>query len=118
MGVQLCITVPFGSVVRLSAIFTRPPTEAEILAGTAADENDWQLDDPDTVYVKVKDPTGNVDQYDYLGSPSGELVRDDVGEYHLDFVANVSGRWFYQWTGTGAVAATNEDRFTVAPTEF
>lgn len=118
MAVQLCVTFPFGTLVRLSAVFRRPPTDAEIADGTAADADDWQKVDPGTVSAKVRDPLDNVDQYDYLGSPSGELVRDGVGEYHLDLTPELAGTWFYRFWGTGDGQSADEDKFKVATTSF
>lgn len=117
-NVQLCVTFPFGSLVRISASFTRPPTQTEIDDGTAEDVDDWQPVDPDTVSAKTKDPAGNVEQYDYLGSPTGELVRDAVGEYHVDITPATAGQWYYRFESTGNGAAANEDRFKVAESAF
>lgn len=117
-NVQLCVTFPFGSLVRLRASFTRAPTQGEIDDGTAEDTNDWLPVDPDTVAAQTKNPNGDFYQYDYNGSPVGELIRDDVGEYHVDVSADVAGTWYFRFYSTGNGEAANEERFKVAESVF
>jgi hypothetical protein len=117
MLVQLCVTFPFGSLVRLSASFTRPPTQAEIDAGTALDADDWQPVDPDTVSAKLKDPADVITLHDYIGSPA-DIVRDDIGEYHLDVTPTVAGTWTFRFESTGDGQAANEATFKVDETAF
>lgn len=118
MLAQLCVTYPFGSTVRISAVFTRPPTDEEIEAETAADADDWQLTDPTTVIAKTKAPSGNVDTYDYLGSPLGELVRGSLGLYYVDLAPAESGTWYYRFEATGEGAAAGDASFKVAESVF
>lgn len=118
MTVQLCVTYPFGTLVRLTASFTRPPTDTEITDGTAADADDWQPVDPDTVTAKTLDPDGVVEQYDYLGSPVGGVVRTDVGEYYVALTPAIAGTWTFRFESTGNGAAANEHTFKVAQTAF
>lgn len=128
--VQLSITFPLRSLVVLRASFTRPPTQAEIDDGTAEDSDDWQPVDPDGVAARVgKVVDGTMDPatittHAYLDSP-GDIVRDDVGKYHLDFTppsANVGkqdlNHWAFRFASTGTGQAENEHRFTVAGSEF
>jgi len=116
-SVKLTITFPFGSMVRLSAIFTRAPTQAEIDDETACDAADWQPVDPETVSLKVKDPALDVEFHDYIGSPA-DITRDGVGLYHFDLTPDQVGKWYYRWESTGLGQAANESGFIVAATEF
>lgn len=117
MHVQLAIAFPQGSLVVLRASFTRPPTADEITAGTAVDSDDWQPIDPDTVAAQVKDPAAAVTDHAYLDSP-GDIVRDAIGEYHLDVTPSVPGKWYFRFESTGVGQAANEHTFTVAESAF
>jgi hypothetical protein len=112
---QLCVSFPFGSLVRLTAVFTREPTDEEIADGTAEDTDDWQPVDPDVVTAWVRDPDDNVTDHAYEDSPS-DIERDDVGEYHLDLTPDLAGTWYYGFISTGSGAAAKEHRFVVEPT--
>lgn len=37
------------------------------------------------------------------------VVHDSTGVYHYDLTLNVSGQWYYAWTGTGALIAAMPD---------
>lgn len=117
MSVQLCITFPFATVVRLSALFLREPTQDEIDDGTAADADDWQPVDPATVTAKLLDPDGNVTIHAFEDSPA-DIVRLDVGDYYLDVVPTVAGLWTFRFESTGEGAAADEKTFKVATTAF
>lgn len=117
MTVQLAITFPLGTLVRLSASFTREPTQEEIDDGTADDADDWQPIDPDTVSARVLAPDATVSLHDYLGSPE-DIERDDVGEYHLDITPEQAGVWYFRFESTGDGSAADEHSFTVAASAF
>jgi hypothetical protein len=73
------------------------------------------LADPTDVFIYVGNPTFEpvVQTFTY---GDGEVVRDSVGKYHLDFVPLTSGWWEYKWQGIGAVIAAGRDtRFYVRP---
>lgn len=128
----LVLTVSFltGTLITFTASFKRPPTQLEIDDGTASDADDWQPVDPDTVTARVgmvvdgtMDPL-TISEHAYLNSP-GDIVRDDVGEYHVDVTAgaaNVGARetnyWKYKWESFGNGQAVNEGAFRVLPSEF
>ena len=108
----------------LRAAFTREFTQAEIDDGTAADADDWQPVDPDQVTAKVglTDTSGDVDPltvtlHDWLGSPN-DIVRDDVGLFHLDFTPNADGKWCFRFEGIGAGQSAAEHTFIVNPSKF
>ncbi len=78
-------------------------------AGTAAD--------PTTVVARVKDPAGTIITYTY--GTDAALVKDGVGEYHVDVAVGAQvGRWYYRFKGTGTVAVSEENYFIVDPSEF
>jgi hypothetical protein len=63
--------------------------------------------DPSTVTFKVKAPAGTVTTYVYL--TDAQVVKDSVGDYHVDVSASEDGQWWYRFesTGTGQAAAEN-----------
>lgn len=85
-----------GDLVRCTGAFTN-------LAGTAID--------PSTVLFKTKNPADTVVTYTYPTSP--ELVKDSVGNYHVDVNANLDGQWWTRWESTGTGQAAQESSFYV-----
>lgn len=69
------------------------------------------LTDPSTVTAKTKSPSGMVLSYVY--GVDAELVKDGVGEYHIDVTANEIGQWHFRFEGTGTCAAVEEAAFAV-----
>lgn len=57
------------------------------------------VDDPGTVVCKVKDPLDVVVTETY--NP-GDIVRDGVGQYHLDVLVTDPGVWKVEWIGSGS----------------
>ncbi len=94
-------TFDIGDTIRLSAAFTTT-------AGVA--------DDPTTVTLKVKVPSGTETSYVYLTDLS--LVRDSEGNYHRDLLLSTAGTYHYRWVGTGDVATADEGRFVVRASAF
>jgi hypothetical protein len=85
-----------NSLVRLSAEFRN-------LAGDLAD--------PTTITIKVKsefDSSSATHSY-----PSGDIVKDAVGQYHVDHLVDKPGVWNYFVQGTGAVVVTEGESFYV-----
>lgn len=72
--------------------------------------------DPDTIVLKVSNPSGVKTTYTY--GVGQTIVRDGVGQYHADILLNQTGRWWYRWEGTGAVQAAAEQMMYVAETAF
>jgi hypothetical protein len=118
MPVQLCVAFPIGSLVRVTALFTRAPTAGEIDDGTASDVTDWQPIDPDTVTAFVMAPDATVTEYEYTGDPVVGVIRDDVGSYHVDLTPDAAGVWNFRFVSTGNGQAASEHRFEVAASVF
>lgn len=77
-----------GQLVRLSASFT--------------DENEAAVD-PTTVTVTIVDPSGTSTPYVY--GTDAEVVKDSVGNYHVDYEVDENGLWTHRWVSTGTIAA-------------
>lgn len=90
-----------GDVGRCSVVFRD-------LSGNAVD--------PDAVSLQIKRPDSTVLQFEY--QQDVELVRDELGTYHLDYLVTQDGTHFYKWTGTGTVYAAEESQFFVRRTNF
>lgn len=86
--------------VRLSGSFTDP---------------DGVAYDPSGVVVRVRAP-GGVRVYTY--GDDVELVKDDVGEYHLDFYIDRSGTHWYRFEATGGGVTASESSFIAKDTKF
>lgn len=85
-----------GDLVRCSGPFTNS-------AGAAID--------PEAVKVSIRKPDGTVTTYVY--NTDAEVVKDSVGNYHIDVDANAAGRWYYRWWSTGNGQAADENWFLV-----
>lgn len=77
--------------------------------------NDLETD-PSTVSIQVKDPSGNITTYSYGGA--GAVVRDSVGNYHVNITVNTTGVWYYRVLGAGSVQKNGEDSFLVSSSQF
>ena len=60
---------------------------------------------PTTVVVKLTDPSGN--------SGTSSPTNTGTGAYYEDVIVDEAGKWYYRWTGTGAVVAASEGHFFV-----
>ena len=83
--------------------------------GTFTD-SDGNAQDPDAIYCKVTDPSGNTDSYQY--GVDAELVRSSTGVYYVNVDADEVGVWYYRFYSTGAGQAAEESSFTVDETWF
>jgi len=90
-----------GALVRASGVFTNS-------AGVATD--------PAAVLFAFKTPAGVETIYAY--GTDVELVKDSVGNYHVDINATVTGIWYYRFYSTGSGQSADEEHFTVNDTEF
>lgn len=90
-----------GNVVRCSNTFTD-------IAGTEID--------PTTVAFKVQNPAGTITTYTYPTDP--QLVKDSVGNYHVDISADSEGTWYYRFYSTGTGKAAFEGKFAVINSVF
>ena len=86
-----------GDLVRCSAAFTN-------IAGAYVD--------PAAVLFRFKNPGGTTTTYTY--GVDAELVKDAVGQYHVDVDANAEGVWFYRFESTGTGQAAGEEAFSVS----
>ena len=67
--------------------------------------------DPDDVFVNVRRPDGRISRSVY--GTDLEVVKDSVGNYHLDVTASAVGWWHYYWFSTGDGQAAEEGKFYV-----
>jgi hypothetical protein len=72
--------------------------------------------DPTSVLLEIKLPDNSIVSYLYLENPS--VVKDSIGNYHLDFLITQSGTHSYKWTGSGTVYAAEEAQFFVRRSQF
>jgi hypothetical protein len=77
-----------GQLVRLAAAFT--------------DEDDVAVD-PTTVTVTITNPSGTDTAYVY--GTDAEVVKDSIGNYHVDYEVDENGLWTHRWVSTGTIAA-------------
>jgi hypothetical protein len=94
-------TYAYRSKVRLSVAFT---------------DSDGMAVDPANVYCQVKPLSSTTTTYTY--GVDDELVRDSVGNYHLDIDCNAVGNWYYAWYATGDGQAADESYIIVDSSEF
>ena len=45
-------------------------------------------------------------------------MKDSIGNFHVDLLADKEGKYFYRSEGTCAVAANAEGQLTTRPTRF
>ena len=97
-------TYDYGDAVRFSATF-KNTTPIEV--------------DPTAVLFKMKTAAGAVTTYTYGGTASNTaLVRDDVGDYHVDFTLSAPGLWSYRWESSGSLITADEVRVMVRESYF
>ena len=81
-----------GQKVRITAVFT---------------DEDGEAGDPSAVYAVVKEPGEAAVTYTY--GTDAEVVKDSVGNYHLDQALDRPGIWAARWYSTGNVQAGSAD---------
>jgi len=72
--------------------------------------------DPSNVYFKFKEPSGEITTYTY--GTDAALVRDSIGDYHVDVDVDEAGTWYYRFYSTGTGQAAAESNFVVRASEF
>jgi hypothetical protein len=90
----MAATYDIGDAVRISATFTQQSVAV----------------DPSTVTLKVTLPDRSQITYTYAGST---VMKDSVGNYHVDLVITLRGTHLYRWFSTGGGAAAEENWFQV-----
>lgn len=72
--------------------------------------------DPDTVTFRVRSPAGTVTAYVY--GVDADVVRDGLGNYHVDLALPTAGAWYWRWEATGTYAAAEEGSLLVTKGHF
>jgi hypothetical protein len=93
----------YGDVVVSSVEFRDPTTNA--------------LTDPAGVEIRILLP-GVQPALVFVFGVDPEVVKDAVGQYHMNITANREGRWSVRWAGLGALAASDVDYFMVCDSPF
>ena len=68
-----------------------------------------QAADPTTIAFKCTKPDGTIDTYVY--GDGAELVKDSVGNYHVDYSITQQGRDSFKFVGTGTIESTEKAEF-------
>jgi hypothetical protein len=112
VGAKVVVTYEFGSLVRFTVRFTDPNRiDAPLDPDPPADELAHTLVDPTTITAIVKHPDGTTVTKVY--GTDAEVVRDDVGTYHMDVSCATPGSWVLDWTGAGSLQAESQVAFKV-----
>jgi len=67
--------------------------------------------DPAIVNFKFKKPDQTITTYVYL--TDSQLIKDSVGNYHVDLSIDLEGEWRYRFESTGVGQAAGEGQFPV-----
>ena len=67
--------------------------------------------DPSAVVVTITDPSGVADALTY--GVDAEVVKDEVGIYHVDVDADEAGTWNYKFQSTGTGQGVDIGTFRV-----
>lgn len=86
-----------GDVVRITGAWTQ--------AGVAVD--------PTTVQFNIKTPAGATTTYNYPAD--AQLVKDSVGNYHVDYAPATVGKYPFWWVSTGAGQAAGGEWIEITP---
>jgi len=68
--------------------------------------------DPSVISAKVEAPDGTVTDL------SSQIVRDDVGQYHVTFLTTETGLYQYECICTGNVQVAGKNQFLVTEATF
>ena len=90
-----------GALVRCSAAFTN-------IAGAAID--------PAAVKFKYRTPAGSITTLIY--GTDAALVKDSVGNYHVDVSPTTHGDWLYRFEATGTGQSAEESLFFIKDSAF
>ncbi len=69
--------------------------------------------DPTTLTFKMREPDGVVTTR--VWETDNELVRDSLGNFHVDWLIAKVGKHYYRWIGTGAAAEADTGEFEALP---
>jgi hypothetical protein len=96
-------TYELGYLVRVTGTFTDPNSSDDPI-------------DPTAVKLYVQNPAGAVSELVYLTDT--DIVKSGTGVYYADIDANVAGKWYYRFVGTGAAQAAKQSVFKVRGTDI
>lgn len=85
-----------GDMQTLSIAFTDS-------AGTATD--------PTGITFKMREPDGT--ETNYVHGTDAQLVKDSVGNYHVDWLFSQSGRHVFKFSGTGAINTAEQQEIYI-----
>jgi hypothetical protein len=94
-------TYDIGDQVRTSVAFTTT-------VGTPVD--------PTAVTFRLRKPSGIISILVY--GVDAAVVKDSVGNYHVDVTVDLQGIFAYRYEGTGAAVAACEGRFVAQNSDF
>src|SRR3990172_6033748 len=97
------VTFLEGNKVRVAEAFTRTTDGVAVDPGVI-------------VFMHRLGPTGTVTTLTYLTDVA--LVKDSVGNYHVDIDLTAPGTLYWEWRGTGANQAADEGNFAVTESRF
>ena len=69
--------------------------------------------DPTTLTFSMREADGTVTSY--VEGTDAELVRDSLGNFHVDWLLAQVGRHRYRWIGTGTAAEADTGEFESLP---
>jgi hypothetical protein len=85
---------------------------------TATFTLDEVISDPTVVYLKVMNPDGSIDSYEYYAGHTADIQHPSTGVYYKEITSDQSGEWHYEWRGTGNVVAADEDYYIIEHSKF
>jgi len=72
--------------------------------------------DPTVLQVTIQAP--DYTQTTYIFGTDAELVKDDVGQYHVDISLNAGGIWIVRWEAGGTHQGISERKITADPSDL
>ena len=72
--------------------------------------------DPSGFKLYIKRPNAVITTLIFNTDP--EIVKDTVGQYHIDLSVDLAGLWYVRWEATGTGQSAEEDSFYVQSTRF
>lgn len=73
--------------------------------------------DPDTITFRLIGPDG--DTLTKVYGTDAEIAKTGTGDYYIDVMPDVAGRWHYRWDSTGTnMASAVEGNFVVQRSAF
>lgn len=77
---------------------------------------DGVLSDPTTLECTVHEPDGT--ETTYVWGTDVELVKEDSGEFYLDWDASQAGQHKYRWQADGVIVASFGGSFNIRRPKF